>query len=71
MKHLQIRLVEDVTLMILSWTRSQPERVYSEERSKLLLEVVLLQIGARCGRHPQFLRVISDLDIHETEKAKC
>jgi len=67
---LEIRLVEYVTLGVDARTRSQPERVDPEERSKLLFEVVLLQVGARSGWNPQFLRVVCDLNIHETKKAK-
>lgn len=70
MQHLQIRLVEYVALLIEARARREPERVNSEERTKLLLEIVLLQVGARCGRNPEFLRVVSDLHIHETHEAK-
>ena len=69
-KHLEIRLVEHVTLGVDARARSQPEGVDPEERSKLLLEVVLLQVGARSGWNPQFLGVVCDLNIHETKEAK-
>ena len=44
---LSLRLIE----------RSDPPSINSEESTKLLVEIGLLDVGARKWRHPEFLRI--------------
>lgn len=69
-KHFEVWLLKNITLVIFLWTRSDPESVDPEEWSEFLLEVVLFLVCPATRRHPQLLRVISDLNIHETKETE-
>ena len=56
-QHFNVGLLEDVSVRVVLVGRCYEKGVYAEEISKLLIEVSLFNVRARCRRNPQFLRV--------------
>lgn len=65
-QHVEIGALEYVEFeVVVHWC--DPARIDTEEESKLLGEVRLLDVSARLCRHPKLLRIRSRLEIVEAE----
>jgi hypothetical protein len=66
-KEFKISSLEYIQIFILSSSRCQPQGVDTKEWAKLLFEIILLDICAGCRRYPELLRIICELEIHESK----
>ena len=62
--------MEYIEILVLTNSWGEPNGIDTEKWAKFLLEVVLLDVCAGCRRHPEFLRVIRELEIHEAKRAE-
>ena len=69
-EHLKVAFLEHVSIRVLVLARSEPNGVDSEECSKFLDHVTLFDICLRLWCDPEFLGIISDLEIDEAHGAE-
>ena len=67
---LKVAETEQVVVLVLINSGSKPDGVDSEELAKLVDDIVLLLVGPGIRRNPEFLGIVCNLEVDETQTAK-